>query len=82
MKLQTTHVLLIALLFSPAAKAATPPASTNDFNKSIKPILEQYCYDCHGRTQTKGKVKLTDYTSFTPLDKNPQLIEKMIEALE
>lgn len=52
-----------------------------DFNKNIQPILEKFCYDCHGRKETKGKVKLTKYASWTDLEKNPQLIEKMIEAL-
>ncbi|MEE2706519.1 MAG: c-type cytochrome domain-containing protein, partial [Planctomycetota bacterium] len=52
-----------------------------DFNQRIGPILEKYCYDCHGRKQTKGKVKLTEYASWLDLEKNPQLIEKMIEAL-
>lgn len=52
-----------------------------DFNQRIGPILGKYCYDCHGRKQTKGKVKLTEYASWVDLEKNPQLIEKMIEAL-
>mgnify|MGYP000014639595 CR=1 FL=1 len=33
------------------------------------------------KTKTKGKVKLTDYGSWADLEKNPELIEKMIEAL-
>ena len=82
MKIHIKFVLLIALLFSPAGKAATPSPRTNDFNKHIKPILDKYCYDCHGRKKTKGKVKLTEYASFTALEKNPKLIEKMIDALE
>jgi hypothetical protein len=53
-----------------------------DFGKSIGPILQQYCYDCHGSKKTKGKVKLTDYRSWEDFEKNPELIEKMIGALE
>jgi hypothetical protein len=72
--------LLAALLLSSTAHA-TNPSSVGNFTKGIRPILDQYCYDCHGRKKTKGKVKLTDYTSWAGLQKNPKLIEKMIEAL-
>ena len=36
---------------------------------------------CRRAKKTKGKVKLTDYESWAELEKNPELIEKMIEAL-
>jgi hypothetical protein len=64
----------------PAAKPV--PLHVDDFNKRIQPILESYCYDCHGKKKTKGKVKLTEYSSLNELERNPQLIEKMIEALD
>ena len=53
-----------------------------DFGKDIKPILQQYCYDCHGLKKTKGKVDLTDYDSWSDLEKNPELIEKLIDVLD
>jgi len=70
-----------ALIFPATAQAKNPSTSVGDFKNGIQPILEQHCYDCHGRKKTKGKVDLTDYTSWEDLEKNPQLIEKMIEAL-
>jgi mono/diheme cytochrome c family protein len=70
-----------ALLFPTTAQAENPSTKVGDFKKGIQPILEQHCYDCHGRKKTKGKVDLTTYASWADLEKNPQLIEKMIEAL-
>ena len=63
------------------ASAREPSARANDFGKGIGSILQEYCHDCHGREKAKGKIRLTDYGSWADLEKNPQLIEKMIEAL-
>ena len=62
---------------------STLKAETNsDFVKDIKPILQNYCYDCHGLKKTKGKVDLTEYKTWEDLEKNPELIEKMIDVLD
>ena len=75
-------ILLASLLCcSIPTRAQGDLAKPDDFNKSIRPILKGYCYDCHGGKKTKGKVNLTDYHSWADLEKNPDLIEKMIEAL-
>ena len=77
-----TFILLVALTYTPPAKAQAPSAKANEFGKVIRPILQEYCYDCHGQKKTKGKVKLTDYESWADLENNPELIEKLIEVLE
>jgi hypothetical protein len=72
-----------SLAVAEAESAVAPvPLHVDNFNKRIQPILETYCYDCHGQKKTKGKVKLTEYSSLKELERNPQLIEKMIEALD
>ena len=71
--LATTSLVLLACLSS--VKAQDSAESVNDFAKGIRPILQEYCYDCHGTKKTKGKVKLTDYDSWADLEKNPELIE-------
>ena len=75
-------LILAFLACSSPTKAQDSSARVKDFGKSIGPILQQYCYDCHGSKKTKGKVKLTDYRSWEDFEKNPELIEKMIGALE
>ena len=74
-------LLIVALACSSAVHAQDPSVRANDFGKGMRPMLQKYCYDCHGGKKTKGKVKLTDYASWADLEKNPELIEKMIEAL-
>ncbi|MED5587197.1 MAG: DUF1592 domain-containing protein [Verrucomicrobiota bacterium] len=74
-------ILGAALACASPAKAQDSPARASDFGKGIGPILQEYCHNCHGDKKTKGKVKLTDYRSWAELEKNPELIEKMIEAL-
>ena len=76
-----SFILFAFIACSSSVIAQEPSAYANDFNKGIVPILKEYCYDCHGIKKSKGKVKLTDYQSWTDLEKNPELIEKMIEAL-
>ena len=74
-------ILFVTLIFSSSVKAQDFSAKGNDFNKNIKPILQVYCYDCHGLKKTKGKVNLTDYKTWSDLEKNPELIEKLIGVL-
>ena len=81
MKRSITNGLLVAFLLSSITQAAEPAKSADDFKQRIKPILENYCYDCHGRKETEGKVRLTEYSSWNDLEKNPQLIGKLIEAV-
>ena len=80
-KLALKLAFAITLIFPATAQAENTSTKVGDFKKGIQPILEQHCYDCHGRKKTKGKVDLTEYTSWEDLEKNPQLIEKMLEAL-
>jgi hypothetical protein len=42
------------LIFRAAAATETPGAV--EFRTEIKPILQNYCYDCHGDGMSKGKV--------------------------
>ncbi len=49
-----------ALLHAAASIAAEAPA---DFQKQIVPLLENYCYDCHGEGEKKGGLALDKYQS-------------------
>ena len=75
-------ILLASLTCCSPIRAEDLSSRAYDFDKNIKPILQEHCYDCHGPKKTKGKVKLTDYGSWAELEANPELIEKMIGALE
>ena len=72
---------LTILLFFVASINATAE-KISDFGKDIKPILQNYCYDCHGLKKTKGKIDLTNYNTWSDLEKNPELLEKLIDVLD
>ena len=46
------------------AQAADPTAAL-EFKKNIQPVLEEYCYDCHGDGEKKGGVALDAFNSST-----------------
>jgi hypothetical protein len=57
--------LWTALAFSLAAsgvRADEGPAPTQaDFSKKIQPLLQKYCYECHGETAPRAGVNLARY---------------------
>ena len=55
--------LTAALISSRAAKANDVAAA--DFKKNIQPVLEEYCYDCHGGGEKRGGVALDAFNSTT-----------------
>ncbi len=57
-------VFTAGLTITPAVKAADPAAAT-DFKKNIQPVLEEYCYDCHGDGEKKGGVALDAFNTNT-----------------
>ena len=72
--------LTIPLFFVASINATAEKIS--NFGKDIKPILQNYCYDCHGLKKTKGKIDLTNYNTWSDLEKNPELLEKLIDVLD
>jgi hypothetical protein len=45
---------------APAA-AAVAGGGTNDYGRDIRPLLDSYCYPCHGGEKTKGDLDLKRY---------------------
>src|SRR5947209_3862723 len=50
-----TWVILLATCGSLRASAAESPAVTH-FQGRIRPVLSQYCFDCHGDGAKKGDI--------------------------
>ncbi|HEY4415520.1 MAG TPA: DUF1592 domain-containing protein [Verrucomicrobiae bacterium] len=44
---------------------AAESAAATDFNQKIRPILEDYCFDCHGNGENRGGVALDAFDSGT-----------------
>ena len=51
----------LAILTGPAPGAELPAVA--EFHKQVQPILEEYCYDCHGDGAKKGQVAFDELTS-------------------
>jgi hypothetical protein len=47
--------LLAAAVSATSARAADAPGRTVDFNREIRPILSNYCFQCHGPDAKKRK---------------------------
>src|SRR5476649_589545 len=56
-------LLTAGLISNQTAKAVDTP--TADFQKNIQPVLEEYCYDCHGDGENRGGVALDAFNSTT-----------------
>ncbi len=56
-------VLLAGLIFSPARGADKPAAATDRYREKVQPILEQYCYGCHGYGSSEGNRTLDEFAS-------------------
>src|SRR5579863_10105373 len=52
----TAAILLAWPFLAPALRAEDSPLAS--FNKEIQPVLDQYCYDCHGDGEKKGGINL------------------------
>ena len=59
----------MALRTAPALAVLLPPLAlaSPDYDKVVRPLLETYCYDCHGDGTAKGDVSLDQYGSMREL---------------
>ena len=69
---------LLALLIPPGARAEDIPAAAH-FRKDIRPILVEYCYDCHGDGETNGNVAFDKFKSDADLLSDHNLWFKVVK---
>lgn len=69
-------LIIIALFLS------IGPVQADEFQKSVKPLLDENCYECHGGKKPKGKVNLTEINTLDQFLAKPALIEKMIRMVD
>ena len=50
--------LILAGLFAAGSSHATEPTASGDFDKVVKPFLEEHCIRCHGEKKQKGELRL------------------------
>ncbi|CAN5674723.1 hypothetical protein BH11VER1_BH11VER1_32220 [soil metagenome] len=75
----TSVASLILLTGFSMIAAAEAPRGKDAYDKQVKPVLTQYCYDCHGDGMDKGHLALDKYSDFTSMLKDRKLWESVRE---
>jgi hypothetical protein len=65
-----SRFFILAMLFNVAwfwsePSSAVGMSATAEFNQKIRPVLEEYCYDCHGDGENRGGVALDAFNTTT-----------------
>ena len=58
------------LLLSTGGSTAADLPGAGEFRKSVQPILQEYCLDCHGDGASKGNVSFDQFPSDADLLQN------------
>ncbi len=72
--------ILVALLPS-MALSAQEKELRGRYTKEVLPLLEEYCYDCHGDGAKKGEMALDSYSSFSDIAGDFDLWKRVWENL-
>ena len=64
-------LLFLALLATGSALAAAPEES---YKSEIVPLLETYCFSCHGEGEAKGKFSMDDFKDLSAHLVRPQAL--------
>jgi hypothetical protein len=67
---------------APAAPPAGPVSGPVTLHDHIRPVLEQYCFDCHNDKKQKGDVNLLSIADNPKLEDNRKVWEKVAEVVE
>jgi len=74
-------LVVLALLAGWGRAAADSVPGSADFHAQIRPILEIYCFDCHGDGAHKGNVAFDELKSDQAILGNPELWWKALKNL-
>src|SRR5258708_1843041 len=71
-------ILLCALICPCLAKGQVEPK----FEQELRPVLETYCFKCHGQGKTKGDVNLTTYADAAAVQHDPKLWRTVLKQVQ
>ncbi|HWA08397.1 MAG TPA: DUF1592 domain-containing protein [Opitutaceae bacterium] len=63
-------VVVAALAVSLRGAGAEPAVARVSYEKDVTPLLEKYCYECHGNGRSKGDVALDTFKTVADVDKD------------
>ena len=77
-------VTIYALLACLPARAQSPTPQQLDatFARDVKPVLQQYCWSCHGGDKKKGDVSLNGFATLKDVQGNRKLWRSVAETLD
>lgn len=84
-------LLLVAVVLSLGLGAAKPPTSASlrvdrraaeaQLNETVMPVLREYCWDCHGDTESKGGVNFDAHTNLMAVLRDRGTWERVIQTV-
>lgn len=54
---------IVLCIFACPARGEDPSAAIADYHKKVKPILQRYCFDCHGNGSDEGGVSFDTFST-------------------
>ena len=76
---------LIGIIFLCAAArlfAVQPfPKLSTTYQQRIKPLLKQYCLNCHSTEKEKGELDLERFADLPAVRRNPKVWQKVVESV-
>ena len=80
------YFLTAALTLVPRVSAGQDDPSVTklaqDFQPKIRPLLKQYCYECHAGDRTEAEIDLGSVTSMSEVRKSPKTWQRVREMLD
>src|SRR2546425_11308503 len=73
-------VALVAVAVD-AGAASGAPTKPLSYEKQVLPLLEKYCYSCHGNGKKKGDLALDAYKDPSSAVSDPKTWEKVMQNL-
>lgn len=67
-------IAALVILLIPGAIAAS-------FEAYIRPILKEFCLDCHSTKEQKGELDLEQFSSLAEVKKHPKIWQRVIEQI-
>ena len=64
------------------AEVPQEEAAEEIFSRQVQPLLEQYCFDCHGNGEAEGNVVLDSYGATRDLRKGQTVWRKVVQQLQ
>ena len=65
------------------AQSAPPPSAAADFDAKVKPLLNKYCYKCHGpQLKPKADLNLLKFTTEASLRENRKIAKEILTKIQ